>query len=53
MTIFFEAMIAVALIGLMMLIRQLTGYAAAKRRSPCEQKGCNLSCGGDFDNRHS
>ncbi len=54
MTIIFEALIATAMIGLMMLLRHFAGHAAARRRSPCEQKGCNLGCGsGDFDNKLS
>ena len=52
MNVVFEALIAVGFIALMMLIRQLTGNAAARRRSACERKGCNFGCGGVNDSKH-
>lgn len=47
-----QLLAAVGLVALMMLIRQLTGRAAARRRSACEQKGCNFGCGGVTDSKH-
>ncbi len=52
MSAFFEVLIAIGFIALMMLIRQLTGHAAARRRTACEQKGCNFGCGGVTDSKH-
>ena len=52
MSIILEVLIAVGFIALMMLIRHLTGEAAARRRSACEQKGCNFGCGGVSNSKH-
>ncbi len=52
MTIILEILIAIGFIALMMLIRQLTGHAAARRRSACEQKDCNFGCGGATHSKH-
>ncbi len=52
MTVILDIMIAVGFIALMMLIRQLTGNAAARRRTACEQKGCNFGCGGVTNSKH-
>ena len=52
MSVIFEVLIAVGFIALMMLIRQVIGHAAARRRSACEQKGCNFGCGGATDSKH-
>ncbi len=52
MSVIFELLVAVGFIALMMLVRQLTGHAAARRRSACEQKGCNFGCGSVTDSKH-